>query len=222
MCYLPPVQQPPSGAPVAVDPSGLPPLNLSTADNYYGSKAFDYDLGREDSEKWKAEYTALQDILKGSSGILLDLPCGTGRFFPIYRDCGLKVIAADKSTDMLHQAKARSDQLQLNAQIGVADIARGIPFQDKSVDVTVCSQFLKFLTEPELAAVMRELGRLTRSCILASLFTSDRPTFRGGKRNWVHRLASFNAAVEAAGFQLKASAPIEPAKGHHIWMCEAA
>ena len=226
MHYLPPIGQqpapqpramPPSVRPAAIDRSA-PILNLAAADNYYGKKAYDYDLGREDSDKWKAEYKAVQEGLSGITGTILDVPCGTGRFFPIYLERGFKILGMDISEDMLHQAKARDPQAQLQE----GDIAKGIPLPDKSVDVTVCSQFLKFCTEPELAPIIREIARVTKSRILASLFTSDQPTFRGGNRNNVHNLAAFNKAIEDAGFAIKASAPIEPRKGHHIWMLDAA
>lgn len=214
MEYLPPIapqrQQP-------ADASGLPPLNLAAVSgDYYGTKAFEYDLGREDSEKWKAEYEAVKEGLNGLSGSLLDAPCGTGRFFPIYREMGFRVLGLDISEDMLHQARVKDDQ----AQIGVANLGERLPISDKVADVTVCSQFLKFLTEPELAAVIRELGRVTKTRIMCSLFTGNH-TVRGGKRNWVHALPVFNAAVQAAGFRIAASAPIEPRKGHHMWMLEA-
>lgn len=217
MEYLPPVgaqQQ----QPAPVDASGLPPLNLAAvAGDYFGRKAFDYDLGREDCAKWKAEYDAVKEGLTGLSGALLDVPCGTGRFFPIYKELGFRVLGLDISEDMLHQARVKDP----NAQLAVADFAKGLPIADKVADVTVCSQFLKFLTEPELAAAIRELGRVTKTRILASLFTGNQ-TVRGGKRNWVHALPVFKAAVEAAGFKLTASAPIDPHRGHHIWMMEAA
>jgi ubiquinone/menaquinone biosynthesis C-methylase UbiE len=217
MEYLPPVAAQGQQS-QQVDASGLPLLNLAAVSkDYYGAKAFEYDLGREDSEKWKAEYIAVQEGLKGLSGALLDVPCGTGRFFPIYRELGFRVLGLDISEDMLHQAHVKDDQVQL----GTADLGKRLPIADKIADVTVCSQFLKFLTEPELAAVIRELGRVTKSRILCSLFTANQ-TVRGGKRNWVHALPVFNAAVEAAGFKIAASAPIEPRKGHHMWLCEAA
>lgn len=209
----------PSGPqPQQVPQDGLPPLNLATADNYYGRKAFDYDLNRDDCEKWKTEYTAIQEALNGFSGTLLDIPCGTGRFFPIYRERGIRFVGMDKSQDMLHQAHAKDQSAQLHQ----CDIAKGIPIANKGVDITLCSQFLKFLPDNELAAAIAEIARVTRHGILCSLFTSDQPTHRGGTRKWVHQLTAFNGMVEASGFCIKASAPIDTTKGHHIWMCEVA
>src|SRR5688572_1037332 len=109
MEYLPPVSATKQQAVATpIDPSGLPPLNIAAVSgDYYGKKAYEYDLGREDSEKWKVEYAAVKEALTGLSGSLLDAPCGTGRFFPIYKELGFRVLGLDISEDMLHQAHAK-------------------------------------------------------------------------------------------------------------------
>lgn len=259
MEYLPPIgsqskPQPPA-APVAVDASGLPPLNLAAVSkSYFGRKAFDHDLGRENCEKWAHEYDGLEKALEGFSGTLLDYPFGTGRFFPIYRALGIKFIGFNYPDDMPHQARAKDKdaelyvgdaavglrgmkleefepyRAQLAAQYGddipleaIRQIFRQCPaLNDKCVDVTVCAQFLKFLPEQELAPVFREIARVTRRGILCSLFTSDKPTHRDANRNWKHQLLAFRAMVESAGFRLGGSFPIDPSKGHHLWLLEAA
>jgi SAM-dependent methyltransferase len=47
----------------------------------------------------------LEGCLPG--GLVLDAPCGTGRYFPLVATAGLRVVGADQSAGMLAQARAR-------------------------------------------------------------------------------------------------------------------
>jgi len=42
-----------------------------------------------------------------TGGLVLDAPCGTGRYFPLVAAAGLRVVGADQSAGMLEQARAR-------------------------------------------------------------------------------------------------------------------
>jgi SAM-dependent methyltransferase len=42
-----------------------------------------------------------------SDGIVLDAPCGTGRWFPLVTDAGRRVVGIDQSAGMLAKARAR-------------------------------------------------------------------------------------------------------------------
>lgn len=196
------------------DASALKPLDIDTVSGqYFGAKAWDYNVKNADTAKWKAEYVGISEGLKGCTGSLLDIPCGTGRFFPIYRECGLQFVGVDISDDMLHQA--RTDYPWANVEKG--DF-RTLELPEKGFDVTVCSQFLKFLPEHELVDAIARLGRATRHRMLISIMTGDHVERRS--RCYVHPISLFDRAVRTVGFELKARGDIEPPH-HHLWICEA-
>ena len=169
-------------------------LNLATTrKHYYGAKAWGYDLGNETSEKWLNEQIAIEQGLVGRSGIVLDIPCGTGRYFEIYRRLGLDFIGMDVSEDMMVQARAKDGK----AHINYGDIMN-IPLSDNRADYTVCTRLLNFFTEDEMKSAVDELCRVTKSLVLVGLFYAKRAERRN--RCNVHSLSPFYDAVHTAGF----------------------
>src|SRR5690606_482531 len=79
---------------------------------YTGAVATGYDAKREQSPKWIAEQriveSFLDDLPEGSW--VLDVPCGTGRFFDAYARKGLICRAMDVSADMIAQATRKVPQ----------------------------------------------------------------------------------------------------------------
>lgn len=55
-------------------------------------------------------------------GIVLDAPCGTGRYFPVIAAAGCRVAGADQSAGMLAQARARAIAVRLD-QVALQDLA---------------------------------------------------------------------------------------------------
>jgi SAM-dependent methyltransferase len=54
-------------------------------------------------------------------GIVLDAPCGTGRYFPIVADSGRRVVGIDQSAGMLAEARARGVASEL-WQVGLQEL----------------------------------------------------------------------------------------------------
>ena len=65
----------------------------------YDEHEYPSDIQRE----WVAR--ALSLIAPG--GIVLDAPCGTGKYFPVVTAAGHRVVGADQSAGMLAQAQVR-------------------------------------------------------------------------------------------------------------------
>lgn len=73
----------------------------------------DYDAGaatynedpypNEVQQEWVRRLLATCPI----GGVVLDAPCGTGRYFPIVADSGRQVVGIDQSAGMLDEARAR-------------------------------------------------------------------------------------------------------------------
>lgn len=70
----------------------------------YDAVASDYDEYSNDVQQlWVARL--LTTCVRGD--IVLDAPCGTGRYFPLVADAGLHVVGIDQSGGMLEQARQR-------------------------------------------------------------------------------------------------------------------
>lgn len=202
----------------------IKPLDLeSTRKHYFGPKAWAYDHDdRETSHKWLAENEAVKAALAAAVEVrdrpavktwVLDIPCGTGRFFELFRSNHLDFIGMDVSDDMLSQAR----QKDMDADIRYGDIIN-IPLPDKAVDVSICIRLLNLILEEEMVAAAAELGRVTKSHIICSLFTGDDKI--RNNRAWVHRQAVFLRAMAGAGFRIKKRYDL-PRPYYHVWHCEA-
>ena len=72
----------------------------------YDEAAAEYDAKdypRQAQEEWVAR------LLAGlaAGGVVLDAPCGTGRYFPMVAAAGFRVVGVDQSSGMLAQARKR-------------------------------------------------------------------------------------------------------------------
>ena len=145
MQYLPPVDQGSAQQMPPAQPASKP-LDLAAARTcYYGKKAFTYDVGRENDSKWQKEYAAVEHALQGMSGTVLDIPCGTGRFFPIYKKLSLGFSGMDVSEDMMLQARSPEGQ-EIPVRISdvkddsiVVDLNHPLAGKDLKFDVKVVS-----------------------------------------------------------------------------------
>jgi SAM-dependent methyltransferase len=71
----------------------------------YGDEEYPWDLQRA----WVARVLRL--IPPG--GMVLDAPCGTGKYFPVLAAAGVRVVGADQSAGMLARARARGIAVSL-------------------------------------------------------------------------------------------------------------
>jgi SAM-dependent methyltransferase len=65
----------------------------------YGDNEYPWDVQRE----WVARVLRLIP----AGGMVLDAPCGTGKYFPMLAAAGVRVVGADQSAGMLARARAR-------------------------------------------------------------------------------------------------------------------
>jgi len=136
--------------------------NDTLARQYTGPRAQRYDEERVGSEKWNLEQTVVESMLGRLSrgATVLDVPVGTGRFIEFYKRFQLRVTGVDASLDMLAEAdrKAKALDFQLAVVHGtIFDLA----FDGDSFDAVVCVRFLNWLDEPDFAAAVGELARVT-------------------------------------------------------------
>jgi ubiquinone/menaquinone biosynthesis C-methylase UbiE len=146
---------------------------MFTALRYTGNVAHKYEKRRENQDKWKGENQKIREYLnrdlKGTS--ILDIPCGTGRFFKFYQERGFKFIGMDISNDMIEKANKRTiynDQVQIG---NIFDIDTCTVF-----DVVVCIRFLNLVDPEDVTKALKEMQRVGRRIIFTLRTKQKNPT----------------------------------------------
>ena len=129
-------------------------------------------LGRRLSN-WREQQMAAQALdLAGNPAVILDLPCGTGRFWPLLaRKSERTILAADNSESMLAVAR-EVNPAQLTERIKLfQSSAFDIQLDDNSVDQVFCMRLLHHITETQdRLAILKEFHRVTRETVAISLW----------------------------------------------------
>jgi len=155
---------------------------------YMGKKASQYEAKRSHTRKWRLEHDAVASLLPDAESVL-DVPVGTGRFFPLYD--GMRVTGVDISPDMLAEARKRGFK-----DLHLGDI-RDMRFADGRFDVAVCMRLLNWLTPSDMAQAVKELSRVASILIVGLRAHRDYPTCKG--RLWVHSLAYCREIIADSG-----------------------
>ncbi len=142
-------------------------------DFYRSSRvAEDYDFHRfssperqkRNARKWAAIRKALSRT--HDVRIVLDMPCGTGRFTGALAREGYQVIGSDISHEML--LKAASVEVATNPQSTGAvrgylqANAEHLPLRDDSLDCVVCIRFMMHVDSATRVRMLREFRRASR------------------------------------------------------------
>jgi len=113
---------------------------------------------------------ALRDA--GEPGLVLDLPAGSGRFWPVLAEHSNRVIlAADPSTDMLEIAEAQSSA-QVRKRIRTfQSSAYSIGLSANAVDCIFCMRLFHHVADSERRmAILQEFYRVTRDTAIVALW----------------------------------------------------
>ncbi len=141
---------------------------------YRGEVAKEYNRertrGRVAQRKWTREYSNLKAMMGRLplGATILDVPCGTCRFGPVFEARGFSWVGADVSPDMLRSVP--SGQLDSDAAIGcvVAD-AEFLPFRTAAVDYVVSMRFFNLIPHAVAASALRELARVACSGVIIEI-----------------------------------------------------
>lgn len=137
-----------------------------TAARYLGKDAVNYEAKRMSKDKWKGEDRKVKEYLwdfpEGTS--ILDIPCGTGRFFPFYRKKQFKVLGLDISPDMVAEAQKRARD---SIAVKVGDIFNIGLF--KEFGIIVCIRFLNLIEPEDFKHALAEMQRASRSRVIFTL-----------------------------------------------------
>jgi ubiquinone/menaquinone biosynthesis C-methylase UbiE len=129
-------------------------------------------LGRRLSN-WREQQMAARALaLAGHPTTVLDLPCGTGRFWPLL---ALKqdrtILAADNSKAMLSVAREVNPPDLLARVKTFPCSAFDIQLENASVDNIFCMRLLHHITQPkDRLAILNEFHRVTRDTVAVSLW----------------------------------------------------
>lgn len=110
--------------------------------------------------------------LAGGPNLVLDLPCGAGRFWSTLAEQPNRIIlAADNSADMLATAMAAQPKQITEHVRTLQTSAFDINLPDNSVDSIFCMRLLHHIEEPEhRLALLKEFHRTTRDSVIISLW----------------------------------------------------
>lgn len=120
--------------------------------------------------------------LAGDPGLVLDLPCGAGRFWPLLAEKSNRlIIGADNSADMLRTAcnSQPADIVQRVQPLQTSAFAIDLP--DNAVDSIFCMRLMHHIGQAEhRVALLREFQRVTRDSVIVSLWVDG--NFKAWKR----------------------------------------
>lgn len=123
---------------------------------------------------WRDRQVARKALkLAGDPKTVLDLPCGTGRFWGVLTELPDRVIyAADNSQDMINTGLTlRDPEIVSRITQSFQASAFDVPLEDNSVECVLCIRLIHHMGETEdRIRLLEELNRVTSSSIIISLW----------------------------------------------------
>ncbi len=194
---------------------------MSQSDHYDADRARHYQAHHDKNLRtrltsWR-EGRCLHRALRkaGYPAVVLDLPCGTGRFWRAFARAGVAtLIAGDGSPQMLEVAAGNRLGPALPERL-VETSAFEMALPDRCVDFAACLRFYHHLATPDdRRRLLAELARVSRRHAAVSLWVDGNlagnrrmrrpqpPAERGyGKRRCRHR-SEVEAEFRRAGFRI--------------------
>ncbi len=132
-----------------------------TAQGYFARHAEDWDELRQLHSSDRLVEQALAEALgEAPIGHLLDIGTGTGRMAELFASCAERIVALDKSLEMLRIARAKLQHLPAEQVELVQGDFTDLPFGAHQFDTVVLHQVLHFALDPAIAVA--EAARVTR------------------------------------------------------------
>lgn len=123
----------------------------------YTHDAPDYETGNYPISATHREFVDRVVEACPPGGVVLDVPCGTGRYFELVVGRGRRVVGADQSAGMVAQARARglAESVEL---LGLQELAYSDAF-----DGVLCVDAMEHVPPEDWPVVVRNLGRALRT-----------------------------------------------------------
>lgn len=138
---------------------------------YRSHEALSYDNNRTKSclnrRRWQGELKAIDAIMSRlPSGLrVLDMPCGTGRFFPILAKHGCCIHGADISQDMIDCIPPSILDGCPNISLAMAD-ATNLAYPQRSFDYVLCMRFFNIVPDVVRTAALQEFVRVASEGVI--------------------------------------------------------
>ncbi len=127
---------------------------------------------RQRLASWRDEWMVRQALkVAGEPGLVLDLACGSGRFWPVLAEHVNRVIlASDNSQDMLDHARTHHPVSLLKRVKTFQGSAFSISLSANAVDCIFCLELFRHVPSSEgRLALLREFHRVSRDTVIVSV-----------------------------------------------------
>lgn len=112
------------------------------------------------------------DHLPSSPGVILDLPCGYGRFSELLNSKNLPVVSSDISFFMVKRVQDRAEgPVGISGMGVVADAKTGLPFKPEVFQCVFSLRFFHHLHESEdRERILNEFSRVSSAWVILSYY----------------------------------------------------
>lgn len=174
-------------------------IELEFSRKYDRAHAYKYLQKHKDgiarrTSHWRDEQLARRALkLAGEPQVVLDLPCGAGRFWPLLAEQPQRTIfAADNSADMLAVANASQPAAILKQVQSFQTSAFSIDMPEGAVDSIFCMRLLHHIADPaHRLSMLREFHRVSRDSLIVSLWVDG--NYKAWKRKRLEQRRPTNA-----------------------------
>lgn len=145
---------------------------------------------------WRDQQLARQALqLAGDPAVVLDLPCGAGRFWPLLAErADRRILAADNSADMVAVARQAQEPAIVARVRTFQTSAFAIDLDDGAVDCVFCMRLLHHIADAgHRLTMLREFHRVSRDTVIVSLWVD------GNVKAWRRRRLEARRARRAGG-----------------------
>lgn len=146
---------------------------------YEGKVGEEYEGDRRHTTHWQREQQIVDDLLDEAEFeeeiLILDVPTGTGRFFPYFKARRYKTIGVDASPDMLAEAKQKAIEIEID--YGDVELHKGditdLQLEDDSVDLSICIRIMNWFDFSNFQKALSELRRVSSRFIIVGVRMSS-------------------------------------------------
>ena len=157
-------------------------------ERYLGSGASSYNRKRHASPRWQKEHEIVRRYVEQFAGMsVLDLPAGTGRFIPLYKEFDCKMIGVDISPDMLKEAEAEAERDGYMAGTYVEANVIEVDPATIEADLGVCMRFLNWLPAPKAEKAFSNTAAACRQALVVGITSIDEAKFDDKTRPAIER-----------------------------------
>ncbi|MDF0730627.1 class I SAM-dependent methyltransferase [Pseudomonas entomophila] len=179
------------------------PTKLEFSEKYDQQHAHEYFLKHQDGLARRLSHQRDEQLarraltLAGEPGLVLDLPCGAGRFWPLLAEKPNRVIiGADNSAAMIETACASQPPEVVARVRPLQTSAFAIDLPDNAVDSIFCMRLFHHIGEAaHRKQILSEFQRVSRDSVILSLWVDG--NFKAWRRKKLEKRRSAKAEQDS-------------------------